>query len=573
MLVGLRYAIASDEGGDWWSVNADSGYAGSFLLAIADGADNSAGAAASAIAISTLRRFDVPVPDTELQGTLTRAVAEANAGIGELRPSPTEKAETSLTALLWNGTARFAIAHIGDTRAYLLRDNVLFQITSDHTMAQLLADGGDRRESSHLADQLFKSLDGGPDREPDQAPREALPGDVYLLCTKGLTRPVGPQEIFDVLSDSRLSREQKADDLIRRAGAHGIALNITCIVADVVAGKRDFRPSPPVAAGAVVDEDVKRRVLRSDPSRSEPQRPFLDISPMPPPAPEPARKPVPAPTLRGFPPPDFEISGFDVMEPLGHGGFATVYRATQRSLKRPVAVKVLHERLRGEGQRRFEREVDAVLRLSGHPNVITIYDRGELPDGRPYLVMEYCPGGSLADRLSRGTLPPDEVLRIGVKAADALAAAHREGILHRDLKPDNLLVTRFEPVALADFGIAKVVDPDGNMSATVKAATPAYAPPELFDEDYSPTETGDVYSLGASLYALLSGNPPRHPAKRLSGYALMAHHFQARDLPIPDIPGVPRGLMSAIQGSLRRDLSRRHRDADAFLSALRAVRL
>ena len=135
---------------------------------------------------------------------------------------------------------------------------------------------------------------------------------------------------------------------------------------------------------------------------------------------------------------------------LGAGGFATVYRCWQLAVGREVAVKVDNRVLLSERDRhRFLREVTAAGRLSGHPHVIDVYDAGTLLDGRPYLVMELCPAGSLNDALRRhGPMPAGQVRDIGVRLADALAAAHAAGVLHRDIKPANILVNRFGMVGL-----------------------------------------------------------------------------------------------------------------------------
>jgi serine/threonine protein kinase len=186
-----------------------------------------------------------------------------------------------------------------------------------------------------------------------------------------------------------------------------------------------------------------------------------------------------------------------------------------------VAVKVDNRVLSGErDRRRFVREVTAAGRLSGHPHVIDVYDAGMLGDGRPYLVMELCPGGSLDDVVRRdGPMPPAQACDIGVKIAGALAAAHAAGILHRDIKPANILVNRYGMVGLADFGLASVLAGEGRQSVTRDALTPAYASPESF-HGQEPAAAADLYSLTATLYALLAGRPPRfpptghHPASR-----------------------------------------------------------
>ena len=177
-----------------------------------------------------------------------------------------------------------------------------------------------------------------------------------------------------------------------------------------------------------------------------------------------------------------DIPGHTVTGVLGPGGFATVYRTWQVAVGREMAVKVDSRVLYTErDQRRFFREVTAAGRLSGHPHVVDVYDAGTLRDGRPYLVMELCPDGSLNDELRRtGPMNPELVCRIGTSLADALAAAHSSGILHRDIKPANILINRYGVVGLSDFGLASIIAASGEQSVSRDALTPAYAPPESF---------------------------------------------------------------------------------------------
>src|ERR1700716_3747920 len=170
-----------------------------------------------------------------------------------------------------------------------------------------------------------------------------------------------------------------------------------------------------------------------------------------------------------------DIPGHTITGVLGTGGFATVYRSWQVAVGREVAVKVDSRVLLSErDQRRFFREVTAAGRLSGHPHVIDVYDAGTLGDGRPYLVMELCPAGSLNDELHRsGPMRAARVRGIGTGIADALAAAHAGGVLHRDIKPANILINRYGVVGLSDFGLASIVATSGEQSVTRDALTPA----------------------------------------------------------------------------------------------------
>jgi serine/threonine protein kinase len=265
-----------------------------------------------------------------------------------------------------------------------------------------------------------------------------------------------------------------------------------------------------------------------------------------------------------------DIPGHQVIGVLGSGGFATVYRTWQAAVGRETAVKVNSRALHSEqDQRRFFREVTAAGRLSGHPHVIDVYDAGTLRDGRPYMVMELCPGGSLHDEVQRnGPLTPASVAQIGVGLADALAAAHELGILHRDLKPANILVNRYGVVGIADFGLASIIAAGGLQSVTREALTPAFAPPESFQAQ-EPSPAADVYSMAATLYALMAGRPPHFPASGESPgmWALLARHGQR----VEDVPGAPARMMDILQACLAADPAQRLPSAASLRDELAAL--
>ena len=262
-----------------------------------------------------------------------------------------------------------------------------------------------------------------------------------------------------------------------------------------------------------------------------------------------------------------DIPGHRVGGVLGAGGFATVYRCWQLAVGREVAVKVDNRALLTErDRRRFLREVTAAGRLSGHPHVIDVYDAGTLDDGRPYLVMELCPAGSLNDALRRnGPMPAAQVRDIGTRLADALAAAHASGVLHRDIKPANILVNRFGMVGLSDFGLASIISARGEQTASREALTPAYSSPETFRGE-EPTVLADIYSLVATLYTLLAGRPPRFAAdgKQPSFATIMTLH----DRPVEDLPGTPPELMAMLRAGLSPDPAARPQSAVALRDAL-----
>ncbi|WP_455430745.1 serine/threonine-protein kinase [Phytohabitans flavus] len=233
------------------------------------------------------------------------------------------------------------------------------------------------------------------------------------------------------------------------------------------------------------------------------------------------------------------LSGLSV---LARGGYATVYRAIQESVAREVAVKVENRTLDNErDQRRFLREARAAGRMSSHPHVVDLFDAGVTADQHPYLIMELCEG-SYADRMRDAPLQPAEAREVGMKIADALADAHQLGVLHRDVKPANILRSRFGEPALADFGLAILAEARDS-SVTLEVLTPAYAPPEMFRHS-APSPAVDVYALCATLYAVMRGKPPRWREDRNPSLITLMEMFNQ---PIPDLPGVPGALMDVLR--------------------------
>lgn len=249
MRVAIRYAAGSDVGRTRDN-NEDSAYAGPWLLAVADGMGGHVGGEiASSLAIQTLASADAEVAQSQLVETLERAVLAANRAIArrvEEEPALNSMG-TTCTAMLWSGT-HTALAHIGDSRAYMLREGVLYQITEDHTLEKMLT--GEDGAAPHLANRLVRVLDGKPDRKPDVVLREALPGDRYLLCSDGLSGPVDAETLHQVLSGEP-DPAAAVRRLIELANRNGGPDNVTAIVVDVVADGDEARP--PVVVGAAED--------------------------------------------------------------------------------------------------------------------------------------------------------------------------------------------------------------------------------------------------------------------------------------------------------------------------------
>jgi tRNA A-37 threonylcarbamoyl transferase component Bud32 len=241
---------------------------------------------------------------------------------------------------------------------------------------------------------------------------------------------------------------------------------------------------------------------------------------------------------------DLQIPGIGPATLIARGGSAEVFKAEQIGLGRPVAIKVLFQQSTDEvAWERFERECRALGALSSHPNIVDVYGRGETGDGTPCLVMQYLSGGSLADRLAlRGRLTGREVLSIGLKMAEALAAAHRAGVLHRDVKPANILLSADGEPALADFGIARLED--RATTGSMFSASIRHAPREVLTGQ-RPTATSDVYSLGSTLFELATGRAAYVEADDESLWALINRVLHL-DRPDPRQQGVDEDLSSII---------------------------
>ena len=228
------------------------------------------------------------------------------------------------------------------------------------------------------------------------------------------------------------------------------------------------------------------------------------------------------------------MPGLTDLQVFARGGYATVYRATQVSVGREVAVKVENRTLDSErDQARFLREARAAGRMSSHPHVVDLFDVGVTVDQHPYLIMELC-DGSYAERMRNSPLGAAETRDLGVKIADALAHSHAAGVLHRDVKPANILHSNFNSAVLADFGLAVLAEVR-DASVTLEVLTPAYAPPEMFSHS-PPRPAVDVYALCATLYAVMHGRPPRWQSERNPSLVTVLEMFHQ---PIPDLPGVP----------------------------------
>jgi ATP/maltotriose-dependent transcriptional regulator MalT len=268
-------------------------------------------------------------------------------------------------------------------------------------------------------------------------------------------------------------------------------------------------------------------------------------------------------------PAELRDAGFEDAAEIGRGGFGVVYRCAQPLLDRAVAVKVLTADLDPENLDRFLREQHAMGKLSGHPNIVTILQVGTTSTGRPFIVMPYHAKNSLEALIRQhGPLEWHETLRIGVKLAGALEAAHQAGILHRDVKPGNVLLSEYGEPELTDFGIARMAG--GFQTATgVITGSPAFTAPEVL-EGTTPAAASDVYSLGATLFCALTG----HAAfERRSGEKVVAQFLRITSQPVPDLRerGLPADVAAVIERAMARDPADRPASAASFGEELQEV--
>jgi eukaryotic-like serine/threonine-protein kinase len=268
-----------------------------------------------------------------------------------------------------------------------------------------------------------------------------------------------------------------------------------------------------------------------------------------------------------------DIDRYQIIELIGEGGMATVYKAHDPRLERDVAVKVIRTdqfppAALGQILKRFEREAKSLARLS-HPNIVKVHDFGEV-EGSPYLIMEYLSGGTLKEKMGK-PIAWNEASRLLLPVANALAHAHQQGILHRDVKPANILFTSNSDPVLTDFGIAKILDIEETQTLTgsgVGIGTPEYMAPEQ-GLGYRVDGRADVYSLGIIFYELIAGRKP------YTANTPMAVIVKQNTEPPPDprqfIPDLPEKVENVILKALEKRPEDRYVDMGAFATALESL--
>jgi serine/threonine protein kinase len=263
-----------------------------------------------------------------------------------------------------------------------------------------------------------------------------------------------------------------------------------------------------------------------------------------------------------------KIGRYEIKSELGRGGMATVYRAYDPSFNREVAVKVLPREMMHDPQfrARFDREVKMVAGLE-HPSIVPVYDVGD-EDGQPYFVMRFMTGGSLSALIAKGKMSVEDTARIVEKIAQGLTYAHKKGVIHRDLKPDNILFDDNGDPFISDFGIAKLTESTGSLTGSGVIGTPAYMSPEQAQGNEIDGRS-DVYGLGVIVYQMLSGHQPYNADTPMG---VVVKHITE---PVPEIlnmvPNLPIEVDQIIRSSMAKDKTKRYATAVELAKALNLV--
>ena len=268
--------------------------------------------------------------------------------------------------------------------------------------------------------------------------------------------------------------------------------------------------------------------------------------------------------------PGENVGPYRIIEQMGQGGMATVFKAYHAALDRYVAIKALHPAMMEDPGflARFQREARVVARLD-HPNIVPIYDYAE-HGGRPYLVMKFIDGETLKARLARSPLSIEETLRIVEAVGQALTYAHERGILHRDVKPSNALLSPDGNIYLADFGLARIAEAGAStLSGDMLMGTPHYISPEQARGESDLNECTDIYSFGVVLYELIVGQVPFDSDTPFS--IIHDHIYNPLPLPCDVNPNVSESVQRVLLKALAKDREDRYKSVDEMVAAFRAT--
>jgi serine/threonine protein kinase len=290
-----------------------------------------------------------------------------------------------------------------------------------------------------------------------------------------------------------------------------------------------------------------------------------------------------------------ELPGYGYLKVLGSGGFSDVFLYEQQLPKRRVAVKVLlTEELTATNRAAFVSEANVMAQLSTHPYIVTIYQADVALDDRPYFVMEYCSGPSLSERYKKETFTVADALRTGVRLSSAVATAHAAGILHRDIKPGNVLTNDYGWPALTDFGISSAVEEDAfpmhtgtladalaeaqentgtsGTGASVGMSVP-WSPPEMFEDDPAPDVRSDIFSLAATIYTILAGHTPFEVRGQSNGTLDLIGRIERGAITPIDRDDIPASLTAVLRKGMASSRDDRFATAVDFARALQRVEL
>ncbi len=265
------------------------------------------------------------------------------------------------------------------------------------------------------------------------------------------------------------------------------------------------------------------------------------------------------------------IGRYDIKSLIGQGGMSAVYLGYDPRSQREVAIKILppYYLHAPKFRERFEREA-LMIALLEHPAIVPVYDMGE-EDGQPYIVMRYMSGGSLSDKLKRGPIPLRECMEMYLRLAPALDTAHARGVIHRDVKPDNLLFDKYDNVFLSDFGLARLRETIGfaNISDGSILGTPAYMSPEQIQGDRELDGRSDIYSMGIVLYQMLCGSVPFSSTTAAS--VMMMHLVNPVPLIYERNKTLPIAIQEVLNIALAKNPKDRYQTAGEFARAIQSV--